>query len=528
MCSSMDLYSAACRRRPWFSGPSGCYTVAPKTLENCLSIPPQHFHHCCRSPTGQTLQFELSPRMCFSAKTHSPHLRSYASRPWHPCRLSSDMSRSLCMCSNAEGFPETEEPCLAVSSQQLAAEKEEAKAVVMQFLKSLGLSTALATRVTKKGGQFVNHLVSILHTRYHLRYVMGREPTTAEIQGTLLSYLEALAAEHGDGLVDFLVYFPDPPPLRTDNYGRAGSTPSSGKSLPTRDGKGNSGLILNGNFRPSVSYAISLGLSLEQVELLAKRSPSFISCKPERNIQPVVNYFLGLGVPKPGILKILLKRPQIFVCNLEEYLKPSMLYLESLGVERSQWPRILVQFPALLTYGKAKLQVAVAFLHEAGLSSADVGFIVTRFPHVVSFSVEEKLTPTLEFLKSMGVKDVALFLRKSPQVLGYSVEGNMKPTIRFLIELGYNQTEVITIINKFPQILGLAINSNIKPKWDYYAETGWPKSYLVAFPQYFGYSLESRIKPRFEEVMRHGISLSPNRILCSSSKDFERLLRNHV
>ncbi|KAI5055915.1 hypothetical protein GOP47_0029436 [Adiantum capillus-veneris] len=327
-----------------------------------------------------------------------------------------------------DSIPANEDRQLTIGFKQLAAEREEAKAVLLQFLKNLGLSTALSTRLTKKGGRFVDHLLSILHTRYHRCYIIGREPTTAEIQGTLLSYLEALASEHGDGLVDFLVYFPNPPPVRTFNFRRRSALPLIGEPLPKRDSTRTSGLTVDGNFKPSVSYALSLGLSLEQVEVLAKKSPGFVSCKPERNIQPVVSYFLGLGVTKPGIVKILLKRPQVFVCNLEEYLKPSMIYLESLGIKRDQWSRIIVQFPALLTYGTAKIEAAVAFLHAAGLSSADVGVIMSRFPHIVSFSVEEKLEPTVEFLKSIGVHDVALFLKRSPQVLGYSVEGNLKPT----------------------------------------------------------------------------------------------------
>ncbi|KAH7433500.1 hypothetical protein KP509_07G072200 [Ceratopteris richardii] len=411
--------------------------------------------------------------------------------------------------------------------KNLAAEREETKTVLLKFLKDLGLSTNLSSRVAKKGGQFVDHLLLILHTRYHHLYIVGKEPTTTEIQKTLVLYLEALAAEHREGLLDFLVYFPDPPPTRADNFGKNSSLSSTGKPFPTTDGLENSYLTLDGNFKPSVSYALSLGLTLKQVEAIAKKCPSFISCRPERNVHPVVSFFLGLGVGKAGIVKILLKRPQIFLCNLEGYLKPSMLYLESYGIKRSQWSKILVKFPALLTYGPAKLEAAVAFLHTIGFSSTDVGFIISRFPHVVSFSVEQKLIPTLEFLKSIGVDNLAVFLRRSPQVFGYSVEGNMKPTLRFLVELGYSQPEVITIINKFPQILGLAINSTIKPKWDYYAETGWPKSRLVAFPQYFGYSLETRIKPRFTEVMKRGLDWSPNRILSSSDKDFERLLCIH-
>ncbi|MCO5550631.1 hypothetical protein L7F22_004120 [Adiantum nelumboides] len=430
--------------------------------------------------------------------------------------------------SKLAGISANEERQLTIRVNQLSAEREEAKAVLLQFLKNLGLSTALSTRLTKKGGRFVDHLLSLLHTRYHRCYVTGREPTTAEIQGTLLSYLEALASEHGEGLVDFLVYFPEPPPVKALNIRRGSVSPSTSKPFPRKDGIGTSGLTVDGNYKPSVSYALSLGLTLEQVEVLAKKSPSFISCRPERNIQPVVSYFLGLGVSKPGIVKILLKRPQVFVCNLEEYLKPSMLHLESLGIKRNQWPRVIVKFPALLTYGMPKIEATMTFLHAAGLSSADVGTIISRFPHIVSFNVEEKLEPTLEFLKSIGVRDVALFLKKSPQVLGYSVEGNIRPTVRFLIELGYSQTEVTKIINKFPQILSLAINSNIKPKWDFYAETGLSRSHLVAFPQYFGDSLEARIKPRFKEILRHGLDWTPNRILSTSNRDFEKFLRIHV
>lgn len=427
--------------------------------------------------------------------------------------------------SKLEGILANEERPSTIDCKQLTAEREEAKALLLQFLKNLGLSTALSTRVAKKGGRFVDHLLSILHTRYHHDYVIGRELTTPEIQGTLRSYLEALAAEHGEGLVDVLVYFPSSPPARAFDLGRNSALPSSGKSSPTRDGLGTSQLTWDGNFRPSVSYALSLGLTLEQVERLAKRTRGFITCKPERNFEPIVSYFLQLGITKPGIVKILLRWPKVFLCSLEQNLKPSILYLESLGIKGSQWPKMLVKFPQLLTYSMTKVDKTVAFLHAAGVSSVDVGIIIGRYPHIVSFSVEKNLEPTLKFLKSMGVNDVPSFLRRSPELLGCSVEGKLQPTIQFLIELGYSQMEVMTIINKFPQILGLAINGNIKPKWDYYAETGWPKSHLVTFPHYFGYSLETRIKPRFALVLRRGIHLTLCRILATSDSEFERRLR---
>lgn len=407
-----------------------------------------------------------------------------------------------------------------VDIKHLASEKEEAKAVLRQFLKGLGLSTALSTRITKKAEGFTLHLMAMLHSRYHLRYVTGRELTTVEIHNTLLPYLEALEAEHGDGVVDVLVHFPDTPPPRQE-YPQYRAT-----SRPKTNDIHQSGLTMDRNFRPAVTYALSLGLTITQLQTLSQRFPSIAYYSPERKMKPVVDFFLALGITKPGIVKIFLKRPQIFGCSLEENLKPTMVYLESIGVERRRWARILVQFPALLTYNKAKLQEAVNFLHEVGLSTQDIGITIMRFPHVVSYSVEEKLRPTVAFLKGIGVKDIRAFIKCSPQVLGYSVEGNIKPTIRFLVDIGYSEDEVITIVNRFPQVLSLAINENIRPKWEFFADTGWPKSYIVAFPQYFGYSLSKRIKPRLGEVLKSGFCWTLSRTLSSSDSEFYRLLQS--
>ncbi|KAL0381805.1 UNVERIFIED_CONTAM: Transcription termination factor MT, chloroplastic [Sesamum angustifolium] len=93
----------------------------------------------------------------------------------------------------------------------LAAEKEEAKAVLTLFLKKQGLSNAVAARTINKSDLFVDHLVSRLHSVHKSRYLVGRELTTLEIRDALIPYLETLLDEYGPILVDVVENFPDPP-----------------------------------------------------------------------------------------------------------------------------------------------------------------------------------------------------------------------------------------------------------------------------------------------------------------------------
>ena len=55
----------------------------------------------------------------------------------------------------------------------IAAEKEEAKAVLTLFLKKQGLSNAVAARMIKKSDLFIDHLVSRLHSVHKSRYLVG-------------------------------------------------------------------------------------------------------------------------------------------------------------------------------------------------------------------------------------------------------------------------------------------------------------------------------------------------------------------
>lgn len=55
----------------------------------------------------------------------------------------------------------------------LAAEKEEAKAVLTLFLKKQGLTNAAAARTINKSDLFIDHLIARLHSVHKSRYLVG-------------------------------------------------------------------------------------------------------------------------------------------------------------------------------------------------------------------------------------------------------------------------------------------------------------------------------------------------------------------
>ncbi|XP_020206882.1 transcription termination factor MTERF5, chloroplastic [Cajanus cajan] len=414
-----------------------------------------------------------------------------------------------------------------VSPTLLAAEKEEAKAVLTLFLKKHGLRKALAARTINKSDLFIDHLVSKLHSKHKSWYLAGRELTTLEIRDALIPYLESLFKEHGAILVDIVESYPNPPVKDKS----AVPIPPSSPVLDSKKLKAVSRVSEvdtdGGSLRPHIVYLMELGMDIEQIRGITRRFPSFAYYSLEGKIKPVVEFFLELGVPKENIPTILIKRPQLCGISLSENLKPTMKFFESLGVDKEQWPKVIYRFPALLTYSRQKVMESIYFLLELGLSEESIGKILTRCPNIVSYSVEDNLRPTAKYFRSLGV-DVGILLFRCPQNFGLSIEANLKPVTEYFLERGYTLEEIGTMISRYGALYTFSLTENLIPKWDFFVTTGYPKSELVKFPQYFGYSLEERIKPRFAILKKSGAKLLLNQVLSLSRSNFEEVLEKKM
>ncbi|PKA54498.1 hypothetical protein AXF42_Ash000332 [Apostasia shenzhenica] len=409
----------------------------------------------------------------------------------------------------------------------LAAEREEAKAVLTLFLRKQGLSNAVAARMVNKSELFINHLISKLHAIHKSQYLVGIELTTVEIRSTLIPYLECLREENGNLLVDVVESFPSPP-------GREKASRPSPTTNIVNDYKKDRAVArasqqnADGLLPTNIQYLVELGMDLEEIKEISRRFPSFPYYSLDRKIKPLVDLLLDLGMAKSDIPTILHKRPQLCGISLSDNLKPMMTFLESFGVDKSQWAKVIYRFPALLTYSRQKVKSSVDFLSELGVSEKQIGKILTRCPHITSYSIDGKLRPTAEYFRSLGINPGTLVC-KSPQTFGLSIEGNLRPLTEFFLEIGYSAQEVATMVSRYGSLYTFSLPANVMPKWDFFLSMDcYPRSELVKFPQYFGYSLNERIKPRFCQMKECGVIMVLNQMLSTSDGEFEKIIERKM
>ncbi|WCJ27494.1 Mitochondrial transcription termination factor family protein [Euphorbia peplus] len=405
----------------------------------------------------------------------------------------------------------------------LAAEKEEAKAVLTLFLKKRGLSNAVAARTIKSSDELIDHLVSRLHSVHKSRYLVGRELSTLEIRDALIPYLESLLEDQRSILLDLVESFTNQP----DKEKSVAPVSPPDLTVNAKKLKALSRVSETGQLPPHILYLIDLGMTLEQIKGITSRFPAFAYYSLEGKIKPTVEFLLDLGIAKTDLPTILVKRPQLCGISLSENLIPTMAFLEDLGVDKRRWAKVIYRFPALLTYSRQKVEITVAFLYEMGLSAESIGKILTRCPNIISYSVEDKLRPTAEYFQSLGV-DVAILLHRCPQTFGLSIEANLKPVTEFFIERGYSVAEVGTMITRYGALYTFSLAANLLPKWEFFLTMDYSNEELVKFPQYFGYSLEERIKPRYALVKESGVRLLLNQILSLSYENFDKTLRRKI
>ncbi|KAM7279559.1 hypothetical protein ACFE04_006693 [Oxalis oulophora] len=277
-----------------------------------------------------------------------------------------------------------------------------------------------------------------------------------------------------------------------------------------------------GKLHPQTLYLIhELGMELDQIKIMARKFPNFSYCTLEGKIRPTVEFLLHIGVPKSNIRTILSKRPHLCGCSLSANLIPTMAFLEGLGVDKTQWPKVIHRSPWLLIHSRQKIQSTVDFLTEMGLLEHNIGKIITRFPNIISYSVEDKLRPTAEYLRSLGV-DIALLLYQSPSVFGLSIESNLKPVSEFFLDKGFSIEEFETMVSRFGNLYSYSLVKSMIPKWEFFLTMDYQKSELVKLPQYFSYSLEERIKPRYALLKESGVKLPLSQVLTTSHSNFNK------
>ncbi|KAE9447846.1 hypothetical protein C3L33_20257, partial [Rhododendron williamsianum] len=253
--------------------------------------------------------------------------------------------------------------------------------------------------------------------------------------------------------------------------------------------------------------------------LLTTTAASSSSSGPGHRFRQKLLYLKTLNVNPQKALE---KNPNFRSTPLET-LKSVERFLSSMGIERRAFGRIFEMCPHLLSADPySDLYPVFDFLlNDVGIPYPDIRTSILRCPRLLVSSVDDRLSPTLLFLKGIGFVGNDAINSQTSVLLVSSVENTLIPKLNFLKGLGFGYDEVRTFVLRLPSLLTYSVERNFRPKVQYFLEEmNGDLGELKGFPQYFGYSLEGRIKPRHRMLAQYGFLLSLPEMLKYSDAEF--------
>ena len=159
----------------------------------------------------------------------------------------------------------------------------------------------------------------------------------------------------------------------------------------------------------------------------------------------------------------------------------------------------------LLSVPVETITAALRFLtEEAGVPAEELPRVLRRRPRLLVSPVAARLRPTLYFLRALDVPD----LPSRTDLLSFSVEDKLLPRIEFLESLGLPSRAARSMARRFPALFYYGIDGNMRPKAEFLLGTmGRDADELFDFPEYFSYALATCIVPHHETCAPWGVRM---------------------
>ncbi|KAJ7538961.1 hypothetical protein O6H91_11G070600 [Diphasiastrum complanatum] len=182
--------------------------------------------------------------------------------------------------------------------------------------------------------------------------------------------------------------------------------------------------------------------------------------------------------------------PQILERNVEGHLKPTVKFLiEEVGLSKDRLPKAINRCPRLLVCG-----------------------------------LDEQLRHTMRFLSSLGFKGMEWVVSSNPALLTFSIQKKLVPKLQFLQSLGITHEEAVGMVIRLPAIFNYSLEGNLRVKHEYLINVmRRDLDELCCFPQFFAFSLDHRIRPRHEFLSKHNVRLSLPTMLKLGNKEFSAM-----
>ncbi|XP_020529398.1 transcription termination factor MTERF2, chloroplastic isoform X1 [Amborella trichopoda] len=217
-------------------------------------------------------------------------------------------------------------------------------------------------------------------------------------------------------------------------------------------------------------------------------------------LKTLVEWLKSIYVRGRSIGVVLAKEEVILNRNTNE-LDDIIHYLETNGVRRDWTGFVISRCPKILSFTMEELKSRVNFYLELGMDEKDFGTMVFDYPKALGFFSLEEMNSKVNYLKEfgLGMEDVGRLLAFKPQLMGCGIEERWKPLVKYFYYLGICRDGMKRILTMKPMIFCVDLESTIAPKVQFLQDIGVREdaigSALVKFPPLLTYSLYKKIRP---------------------------------
>lgn len=141
----------------------------------------------------------------------------------------------------------------------------------------------------------------------------------------------------------------------------------------------------------------------------------------------------------------------------------------------------------------------------------------------MGYSVEKRLRPTTEFLKSIGLgeKELRRVVLNFPEVLSRDVDKILRPNLAFLRRRGFSNAEITSLVSGYAPILIKSVKNSLEPKIKFLVEQmGRQVGEAAEYPEFFKHGLKKSLEFRQKVLKERNMSCSLSEMLGCNQKKF--------
>ncbi|KAK4400998.1 Transcription termination factor MT, chloroplastic/mitochondrial [Sesamum angolense] len=244
-------------------------------------------------------------------------------------------------------------------------------------------------------------------------------------------------------------------------------------------------------------------------------------------------YLKSIGIQERKLPVVVGKCPKILTLDLHDKLVPMVQCLRALETKpkellvlpKKQLGKMILLNPRIISYSiESKLSQTVDFLASLGLSKDGmIGKVLVKHPLILGYSVDKRLRPTSEFLRSLGLTGPQLqrVATTFPEVLCRDANKILRPNAMYLKSCGFDSSQIAALVAGYPPVLIKSVSNSLGPRIKFLEQgMGRQIQEVAEYPDFFRHGLKKRLEARQKLLKQKHVECSLSEMLDCNQKKF--------